>query len=108
MPEHWKDISGFEGFYEVSSLGRIRSRSRYYYLGKGYHVKRFHLGVLLTQHKGPEGENRVRFYCRSQSYIRDVYEIYVEAFCKIDFGEDPQEEVTVFELDRIHESNTNL
>lgn len=28
MCEIWKDISGFEGFYQVSNLGRVRSLAR--------------------------------------------------------------------------------
>lgn len=28
MNEEWKDVLGLEGFYEVSNLGRVRSRSR--------------------------------------------------------------------------------
>lgn len=27
--EHWKDISGYEGLYQVSDLGRVRSLDRY-------------------------------------------------------------------------------
>ena len=101
MPEHWKNITGFEGFYQVSSLGRVRSKSRYYFLGKGYRVKRFHIGEVVRLHDGPDGEKRVRMYCNAKSHEANVYELYVEAFCKIDFGPDEVEEpelVTVFEL----------
>ena len=28
MKEIWKDIKGYEGFYQVSNLGRIKSLSR--------------------------------------------------------------------------------
>ena len=30
MEEIWKDIEGFEGLYQVSNLGRVRSLDRYY------------------------------------------------------------------------------
>ena len=30
MEEIWKDIEGFEGLYQVSTLGRVRSLDRYY------------------------------------------------------------------------------
>ena len=33
--EVWKDVSGYEGFYQVSSKGRIKSLSRYVYHKKG-------------------------------------------------------------------------
>ena len=29
--EQWKDVKGFEGFYEASTLGRIRSVDRVIY-----------------------------------------------------------------------------
>ena len=28
MEEIWKDVKGFEGFYQVSNLGRVRSLDR--------------------------------------------------------------------------------
>ena len=35
MTEEWKPISGYEGFYEVSNLGNIRSVDRYVRSGNG-------------------------------------------------------------------------
>jgi ribosomal protein L37E len=35
--EIWRDIQGWEGYYEVSSLGRVRQNHKYeYYSGKNY------------------------------------------------------------------------
>lgn len=34
--EIWKDIKGYEGLYQVSSLGRVRSLSRYHWNGAGW------------------------------------------------------------------------
>lgn len=31
MIEIWKDIKGYEGFYQVSNLGNIKSVERYIY-----------------------------------------------------------------------------
>ena len=28
MEEIWKDISGYEGLYQVSNMGRVRSKKR--------------------------------------------------------------------------------
>jgi len=28
VPEEWRDIAGYEGYYQVSSLGRVRSLRR--------------------------------------------------------------------------------
>lgn len=32
MKEIWKDIPGYEDFYQASNLGKIRSKDRYIYL----------------------------------------------------------------------------
>lgn len=29
MEEIWKDIKGYEGYYQISTLGRVRSLDRY-------------------------------------------------------------------------------
>ena len=34
--EYWKDIPGFEGQYQASNLGRIKSLSKTYKTGRGY------------------------------------------------------------------------
>ena len=44
MKEVWSDIEGYEGYYQVSSFGRIRSLDREIYNGKVYHMKK---GKLL-------------------------------------------------------------
>ena len=36
--EIWKPIKGFEGFYEVSDLGRVKSLDRWYFSPNGRHV----------------------------------------------------------------------
>lgn len=35
MIEIWKDIKGYEGFYQVSNLGNVRSLDRYTRNGNG-------------------------------------------------------------------------
>lgn len=44
MTEIWKDIYGYEGYYQVSNLGNIRSLDRYIKVGKGI---RFFKGTTL-------------------------------------------------------------
>lgn len=36
--EIWKDISGYENFYQISNLGRVKSLSRKMFNGKGYFI----------------------------------------------------------------------
>jgi len=35
-PEIWKPILGFEGFYEISNLGRVKSLKRKHWNGRGF------------------------------------------------------------------------
>ena len=38
--EEWKDIEGFEGYYQVSNLGRVKSLPRIRKTGTGYYVSK--------------------------------------------------------------------
>jgi len=44
VSEIWKDVVGYEGFYQVSNLGRVRSCDRYIEFHRG---TRLHKGKLL-------------------------------------------------------------
>lgn len=45
MDEIWKDIEGYEGDYQVSNLGRVKSLPKKCWNGKGYW---FRDGRILT------------------------------------------------------------
>ena len=40
MKEEWRPINGFEGYYEVSNLGRIRSLDRWMKIGAVWQLKK--------------------------------------------------------------------
>lgn len=44
VDEEWRDVGGYEGWYQVSNLGRVRSLDRWILLGK---TRRFYPGVTL-------------------------------------------------------------
>ena len=53
MEEVWKDIEGYEGIYQVSNLGRVRSLDRYYtkpHPRNGVPTKYFKRGSIITNH----------------------------------------------------------
>lgn len=47
--EIWKDVKGYEGYYEVSSYGRVRRVDRYVNSGIRFNDKRFCKGKILHQ-----------------------------------------------------------
>ena len=53
--EEWKAIKGYEGHYEVSSMGRIRSVDRYVKTGIKHNENRFIKGVILKPHLKKNG-----------------------------------------------------
>ena len=69
MKEIFKDIEGFEGKYQVSNLGRIRSLN-YRMTGKP-HIMKF----------GTDGEyDTVVFYVDGHRHMRKVHRVVAEAF----------------------------
>ena len=53
MEEIWKDIEGYEGIYQVSNLGRVRSLDRYYtrpHPRNGVPTKYFKRGTEIVCH----------------------------------------------------------
>ena len=50
--EIWKDVNGFEGYYEVSNKGRVRSKERKVWNGKGYIALKPKILKLALSHKG--------------------------------------------------------
>lgn len=47
--EIWKDITGYEGLYQVSNLGNVKTLPRIYYSGAGYSQKKEIKEMLLKQ-----------------------------------------------------------
>ena len=58
--ENWRDIEGYEGFYQVSSLGRVKSLGRWV-SAKGDSVK-FIKERILKPRKNPKGYLQVVLY----------------------------------------------
>jgi hypothetical protein len=55
--EHWLPVAGYEGFYEVSDLGRVRSLDRIVRGAPGHGV-RLHRGRVLRQFHGQRRRRR--------------------------------------------------
>ena len=72
--EIWKPILGFEGYYEVSNLGRVRSVDRYNSRG------RFCSSRFISPGLAGRGYFQIHLYKDNKSYNRYVHRVVAEAF----------------------------
>ena len=72
--ENWKDISGFEGIYQVSDKGRVRS------LDRKDNVGVTHKGKILVNQKRPNGYLCVHLSKNGKSKWISVHRLVAEAF----------------------------
>jgi len=84
MAEHWLPIKGFEGLYEVSDHGRVRSLDRILpyqridqYSGREITVHRTRKGQLLRPGRKPSGHVSVAL---GRGHSVDVHILVLEAF----------------------------
>lgn len=78
MEELWKDVVGFENFYEVSTLGRVRSKDRKInYKNIGTAIRK---GIILSPKIGNTGyyevvlvKFNIKKYCRIHRLVAEAF-----------------------------------
>ena len=76
----WKDIRNFEGFYQVSDKGEIRSVDRYVHFK---YKDKFLKGAIKRQQIGTNGYKIVKLYkSDKKTYTFSVHRLVAEAFLK--------------------------
>ena len=78
MKEVWADISGFEGFYQVSNKGNVRSLPRTIMTKRG--SERRQPGKLIKPFKTSNGYLRVHLYAQGKSEKWRVHRLVAMAF----------------------------
>jgi hypothetical protein len=80
MKEIWKEINGYNGYYKVSNLGRVKSIDRIVTM-KNY-VKRFYKGTILKQSlTGSHAKYlSVNLHSPNKTGTRKVHQLVAEAF----------------------------
>lgn len=73
MSERWRPIPGFEGSYEASDLGRVRSLDRWV---NGVHIP----GVYMKGYPDSNGRIQVTLRKNGKAYHRRVHILVLEAF----------------------------
>lgn len=76
--EEWRPVVGYEGLYEVSSLGRVRSLDRVIMRSNGYPQPL--KGVVLTPNLGKRGSYTVMLPTASGQRQVKVHRMVAEAF----------------------------
>lgn len=75
--EEWKDIEGYEGYYKVSNLGRIKSLPRFRGNGnKGYCVKE----KIRSAGKDKDGYLQVDLFLDKKRKMHKVHRLVAKAF----------------------------
>ena len=78
MIEIWKDIKGYESFYQVSNLGRVKSLSRSIYDSRGYMVYR--KGKIKKPSFDKNGYPQIGL-CKNGTVItRKIHRLVAQAF----------------------------
>lgn len=76
--EIWKDIAGYEGIYQASNAGRIRSLDRVVKLSDG--KRQYRQGIVLKQRKSTKGYKVVHLSKNGISKNKFVHVLVLESF----------------------------
>ncbi len=83
----WREVDGFEGYYEVSDTGEVRSVDRYVKNTRGRHagIERFLHGAIMRQtlntcNNGSGGYYVVNLHKNGMSSVIPVHSIIAKAF----------------------------
>ena len=76
----WKDVVGYEGLYEVSDSGEVRSRDRYIKTEIRHVKSRLIKGKMLFQNIKSNGYKTVDLCKNGQVKTTTVHRIVAEAF----------------------------
>lgn len=77
LNEIWRPIKGYEGLYEVSNLGRVRSLDRWCSHRRGKQLKK---GKILLGGKDYDGYRLVLLYKEGKRKTFKVHRLVAEAF----------------------------
>lgn len=79
--ERWKDVVGYEGYYKVSNLGRVKSLTRKIYLvRKGKTIEQVRKGKLNTLRKDKLDYMRVKLSKGGITKLKLAHRLVCEAF----------------------------
>jgi len=80
MKEQWKAVKDFEGFYEVSNLGRVRSLDRMSRTSRGNKLRLWKGRLLTLTSSKRDGYVNLRLTANGKSRSTSVHVLVAEAF----------------------------
>lgn len=88
MTEQWKPVSGYEGLYEVSNLGNVRSTERTLSCVSrwGSQANRKYSQSMLNKHLIGDGYYAVVLSNRGEKKTKYVHRLVADAFCEKEEG----------------------
>lgn len=98
MMEEWRDIKGFEGYYQVSNMGRVRSCPRMIQYANG--SARKNNGGILTPRAHGKGYLGVSLSNGKERVSKTVHRLVAEAFIP-----NPNHELTINHINGIKTDN---
>ena len=76
--EIWKDITGYDGAYQVSNLGRVRSRDRI--IKREYHNNCIRKGKILKPQIDKDGYLRINIYKNKKIKMGLIHRFVAQEF----------------------------
>ena len=77
----WRNVVGYDGLYEVSSDGVVRSLPRVCHKMEGKVLKEYiYLGKVLTPSSDRKGYQKVKLYKGGKGKVKFVHRLVLEAF----------------------------
>ncbi len=82
MQEEWKDIIGYNGKYQVSNFGNVRSTDRYYRQdnGKGFESEHLYKGKMLKPFYTERGYKRIGLSQKGKVKYYTIHKLVAMAF----------------------------
>ena len=103
ITEVWKPVNDYEGLYEISSFGSVKSKDRKVFASNQYGAKAYRTikGKMLKPRKDKDGYYRVVFSENGKIKNYFVHRLVAEAFIpdKSNFKSMPDEDRSMINLD---------
>lgn len=80
MSELWKDVAGYEGIYQVSNMGNVKSLDRYVNHSRSKSGKKLSKGKILSKQIDRGGYSTVYFSVSGKGQHKKVHRLVCEAF----------------------------